>query len=91
MKNIVPISDLQKQAASILNEVRTSHEPVIITQRGRAAAVLVSAERYAKIEEDLAMLDELELLRLIDEGREAMKKGDTLPHEEVKRRLGFKD
>ena len=90
MKNIVPVSDLQKQAASILNEVRTSNEPVIITQRGRAAAVLVSAERYAKIEEDLALLDELELHREIELSKKEFAEGKSISLEEAKRRLGFK-
>jgi len=90
MKNIVPVSDLQKQAASILNEVRTSNEPVIITQRGRAAAVLVSAERYAKIEEDLALLDELELHREIELAKKEFAEGNSISLEEAKRRLGFK-
>ena len=91
MKNIVPVSDLQKQAASILNEVRTTNEPVIITQRGRATAVLVSAEHYAKIEEDLALLDELELRREIELAEKEIAAGNTISMEEAKRRLGYKD
>lgn len=89
MKNIIPVSDLQRQAAAILKEVNSSSEPVIVTQRGRASAVIISAKRYAEIEEDLALLDDLELLQVIEEGKEAMEKGDTIPHEEVKRRLNF--
>lgn len=91
MKNIVPVSDLQKQAASILNEVRTSNEPVIITQRGRAAAVLVSAERFARIEKDLALLDELELRREIELAEKEIAEGKTISLEEAKRRLGYQD
>ena len=43
---IVPISDLRQDAASVIKRVAQSGEPVVITQRGRAAAVLVSAEAY---------------------------------------------
>ena len=43
---IVPISDLRQDAAGIIKRVAQSSEPVVITQRGRAAAVLVSAEAY---------------------------------------------
>lgn len=64
MKNIVPITDLQRQAAQILNELN-DNEPIVITQRGRASAVLLSARHYAQIEEDLKLLDDLELLRMI--------------------------
>ena len=91
MKNIVPVSDLQKQAASILNWVRTSNEPVIITQRDRAAAVLVSAERFARIEKDIALLDELELRREIELAEKEIAEGKTISLEEAKRRLGYQD
>ena len=40
--DIVPISDLRKDAAAVLKRVRSSREPVIITQRGRASAVMLS-------------------------------------------------
>jgi prevent-host-death family protein len=43
---VMPISDLRQDAASVIQRVAQSSEPVVITQRGRAAAVLVSAEAY---------------------------------------------
>lgn len=89
MKNIIPVTDLQRQAAHILSELNESTEPVVITQRGRASAVLISARRYAEIEEDLALLDDLELLQLLDEAKQAVANGDTISHEEVKKRLNF--
>jgi prevent-host-death family protein len=89
MNKIIPVTDLQRQAASILKEVNRTAEPVIITQRGRASAVLISAKRYAEIEEHLALLDDLELVRLIQEGEEAIARGETISHEEVKKRLNF--
>lgn len=46
MEKIVPISDLQSQARRIVEGVKNAGEPVIITQRGRAAAMLVNYEDY---------------------------------------------
>lgn len=89
MKNIIPVSDLQRRAAQVLSDVSSSSEPTIITQRGRAAAVIVSAKRYAEIEEDLATLDELELERLVMQGLEEKAAGKTISMEEVKRRLNY--
>ena len=90
MKNIVPITDLQRQAGQIIGGLSESDEPVIVTQRGRAAAVIISADRYEEIEEDLKRLDELELLELVEKGRQAIAAGDIISHEEVKRKLKFK-
>jgi prevent-host-death family protein len=91
MKNIIPVTDLQRQAAQILNELNDGGEPFVITQRGRATAVLLTAKRYAEIEEDLQRLDELELLAMVEESRQAIKKGKTISQKEVKKRLGIKN
>jgi prevent-host-death family protein len=42
LPSIVPISDLRQDAAGIIKRVVATDEPVVITQRGRASAVLVS-------------------------------------------------
>ena len=89
MKNIIPVTDLQRQAAQVLSDLNKSSEPIIITQRGRPSAVLLSAKRYAEIEEDLAAFDDLELEHLIKEGLRAKANGDMISHEEVKRRLNY--
>ncbi|MGP0066285.1 MAG: type II toxin-antitoxin system Phd/YefM family antitoxin [Isosphaeraceae bacterium] len=45
---IVPVSDLRKDAAGVLKRLRGSDEPVFITQRGRAAAVLMSIDAFER-------------------------------------------
>src|SRR5437016_4192999 len=87
MKKIIPITELQRQSKQIVSDAAQSDEPIIITQRGRAAAVLVSAERYSRIEEDLNRLDELEMLNLTERGLEDFRLGRTLSQREVRSRL----
>jgi len=72
MDKIVPITDLQRQVGQIVTDVKNSDASVIITQRGRAAAVLISAEPYSQIEKDLARLDDLELEAMREESRQAL-------------------
>ncbi len=48
--NILPVSDLRQNAAKILKKLRDNKEPIIITQRGRAAAVIIGVEAYEKAE-----------------------------------------
>jgi prevent-host-death family protein len=47
MDKIIPISDLQTSAKRYVDQVRKTDQPIIVTQRGRPAAVLVS---YAEFE-----------------------------------------
>lgn len=67
--NIVPITDLRQDATSIVKRVTKSRQPLIITQRGRAAAVMLSIEEYEHSQH------ELELLRLLAKGEKEIEAG----------------
>lgn len=69
MPNIIPITDLRQDAAGVLQRVRASREPVFITQRGRAAAVMMSAEEYERSEHDK------EVLMLLARGEKEIQEG----------------
>jgi prevent-host-death family protein len=56
MDKIIPISDLQTQAKKIVESVKKTRDPVIITQRGRPAAFLVNYEDYEGM---IATLEEM--------------------------------
>jgi prevent-host-death family protein len=43
---IIPISDLRQNAGGIIRNISSSREPVFITQRGRAAVVMVSMKSH---------------------------------------------
>jgi prevent-host-death family protein len=66
---IVPVSDLRQDAAAVLKKVRVSMEPVFITQRGRAAAVLMSIDAFERSE------NQRELLILLARGEREIASG----------------
>ena len=68
LPQIVPITDLRQDAAAVLNRLKDSAEPVIITQRGRAAAVLLSPKVYERSEQ------ERQMLRLLARGEREIRK-----------------
>jgi prevent-host-death family protein len=68
--NIVPITDLRQDATSIVKRVSKTREPLVITQRGRAAAVMVSVEAYEHSQH------ELEILRLLARGEKEIEVGE---------------
>lgn len=67
--NIVPITDLRQDATAILKRMAKLREPLIITQRGRAAAVMLSVEEYEHSQH------EVELLRLLAQGEKEIEAG----------------
>lgn len=46
MEQILPISDLQHRAKRMIEMIRETGEPIIVTQNGRPAAVLMNYENY---------------------------------------------
>jgi len=87
MRKIIPITDLQRKAGAVVSSLAKSDEPIIITQRGRPAAVLLAPDQYEQMEEDMARLDELELVAMVAKARDAVSAGGTVSHAEVKKRL----
>ncbi|MDE2060479.1 MAG: type II toxin-antitoxin system Phd/YefM family antitoxin [candidate division NC10 bacterium] len=74
---IIPITDLRQDAARVLKRVQDTKEPVIITQRGRAAAVMLSTAAYEKAEHDR------QLLRLLARGDKEIAAGKGFDLETV--------
>ncbi|PIQ63285.1 MAG: prevent-host-death family protein [Bacteroidetes bacterium CG12_big_fil_rev_8_21_14_0_65_60_17] len=71
------ISELRKEAAGIVKNMALSSDPVVITQRGRAAAVMVSAASYERSQR------ELEILKILIQGEKDIVAGATHSMEEV--------
>ena len=67
--DIVPITDLRQDATAILKRMTKLRKPLIIKQRGRAAAVMVSIKEYEHSQR------ELELLRLLAQGEKEIEAG----------------
>ena len=53
---IVPISDLRRDAASVVRLATASGEPVYVTQRGRAVAVMISRLSFERLSRELEIL-----------------------------------
>ena len=74
---IIPVSDLRQDAAAVLKRVRNSREPIMVTQRGRAAAVMLSVKSYEQVDQERQIL--LQLLR----GEKEIAAGDGFDLESV--------
>ncbi len=74
---IIPISDLRQNASDVVRGVSSSREPVFITQRGRAAAVMVSMQVYEESQH------QLDILRLLARGEKEIEAGIGYELEDV--------
>ncbi len=88
MEKIVPISELQAQARRIVEGVRKTRDPVIITQRGRPAALLVNYEDYEGMVATLEEMSEPDWReRLAEAERDSRGRRGLEPEEFKARRL----
>ncbi len=69
LPQIVPITDLRQDATTIVERASATREPIVITQRGRPAAVMVGIEAYEHAQH------EPELLRLLARGEKEIEAG----------------
>ena len=69
--DIKPVSFLKSHAADILKQINDTHRPVVITQNGEPRAVLQDPESYDNMRKAIG------LLKLISQGEEDIKQGNT--------------
>ena len=85
--SIVPISELQTRSRALVEQVRKTGTPIVITQRGRPAAMLVGYDSY---EGHLATVDETSFpdwRQRLDRAEREIASGKVVPHDQVVRRL----
>jgi antitoxin YefM len=83
-----PLRSVRDHLSEVIDRVEREHERVIITRNGRDAAVIISPEDLAELEETLSVLSDPEALEDIREADAAYARGDVVRGVEAVRRLG---
>lgn len=60
-RDIQPVTEFRANAAQFIEQVRETGEPVILTQHGRSAAVLLDVDAYESLMDELALLRDVRL------------------------------
>lgn len=82
-----PLRAIRDHLSEVVDRVELQHERVTITRKGRAAAVLISPEDLAELEETLSVLSDETALADIREADQAYARGDVVRGVEAVRRL----
>jgi prevent-host-death family protein len=77
LPDVIPVSDLEQDATSVLERVRLSGAPAVITQEGRASAVLIDIKAFRRSE------SEREILALLARGEQEIAEGTGYDLDEV--------
>jgi len=76
-EDVQPVSEFRANAAKFVQRVRETRRPLVLTQHGKSAAVLMDVGEYEK------MLETIELLRDVHEAERQIEAGQVVDHEEA--------
>ena len=80
-RDIKPVSEFRANAAGLINQMKTSGRPLVLTQRGHAAAVVLDVTEYERL------VSEIELLRDVREAEDQVAAGGFLSNRKAKAEL----
>ena len=80
-EDVIPITDFRTKSGELLAKMKRTRRPLILTHRGRTAAVVEDITEFEK------RVERLDLLEAIVRGLQAAEKGNVVSHEDVMRRM----
>ena len=81
----VTVTYLQRHAAEVISSLREG--PVVINQRGRPVAVILTAGAYEQMEQAVAEVEAKQVREIIEAGLSSYSAGRTSPQVAVARRV----
>ncbi len=81
------LRSVRDHLSEVVDRVEHQHERVVITRNGHAAAVILSPEDLAQLEETVSVLNDPDALADIREADAAYDRGDVVRGVEAIRRL----
>jgi antitoxin YefM len=79
----LPLADARNRLSELVTDVEKTHARVTITKHGHPAAVLISPEDLAAMEETLDILSDPQALNAIREAEAQLGRGDFTTGEEM--------
>jgi antitoxin YefM len=75
------LSEFRANAAKFVRQVQETRRPLILTQRGRSAAVLLDVGEYERL------VDRAELAEDVRAAEAQLARGEGVPHETAKQQI----
>lgn len=79
--DIKPVSEFRANVGDFIQRVRKSRRPLVLTQRGRSAAVVIAVDEYEQL------LEEVETLRDVRKSEDQINRGEAVSNQQAKIRL----
>ena len=74
-KDVQPLSEFRANVASFIEKVRTTKRPLVITQHGKSAAVMLDVSEYEMLLEKIELLTDIQTAESqVERGKEIEEK-----------------
>ena len=80
-KDIEPLSEFRKKSAEFVKRLKKEKQPIVLTQHGKSAAVLIDVTEFERISKKMEMLEDLL------EAKQQVEQGKTFTMQEAKDRV----
>src|SRR5262249_47053617 len=83
----IPLADAKARLSAVLDEVRDTHDRVVITRNGRPEAVIMSVSDLEALEETLDLLSTPGALEEIRAAEAEIARGEAIGADELQRQM----
>ena len=80
----LPLAEIKKRLSEIVDGVEQRHDRVVLTRNGRPAAVILSPEDLAALEETIDILSDPKAMRAIRRAEREVEAGNTVSGDELR-------
>jgi antitoxin YefM len=84
MSETLPLAEIKAHLSEIVDRIEREHERIVLTRHGRPAAVIISPEDLAALEDTLDLLSDPSALAEIEAGREDVAQGRTVGADQLR-------
>ncbi len=88
-KRTIPISEARRRIFEISEEVQRPDTYYVLTENGKPKAVILSAEQFEDLLDDLEIYSDPDLLKEIEEAEKEFERGEYVTWNEFKQELGI--
>jgi len=80
-RDIKPLSEVRNGMATYIKQIHETKRPLIITQRGKSAAVLVDVHEFERMQEKIELISDIQV------SLNQLEKGEGISHKDAKNML----
>ncbi len=87
MSETLPLAQVKSKFSEMVDRVEHTHDRIVVTRNGRPAAVMISPDELASLEDTLELLSDPAAVRELAEARAAHARGDYVTGAELRARF----